>query len=74
MTFYPAVQQRNEAFRTAVNDQVPRTSDVDNQPVWNGVIEGIDCDGQIPGPRTRVDHSGNFESPDTDRSTTIMAR
>jgi hypothetical protein len=37
MTFDPTVQQRNETFRTAMNHQVPWTSDVDDQPTGDWV-------------------------------------
>src|SRR6478672_2123011 len=62
MTFDPTVQQRHETLRAAMDDQISRTSDMDDQPAGHWVVEGVDRYGQIPGPRTGVDHPGDFES------------
>jgi hypothetical protein len=49
-------------FRAAVNHKVSWTSDMDDQPIWNWVIDGVNGHSQIPGPCTCVDYSRNLKS------------
>jgi hypothetical protein len=35
---------------------------MNDEPIWNWVVDGVDRYRQVPGPSTSVDHSGNIKS------------
>src|SRR5271165_6573808 len=45
-----------------MNHQVAWTSDMDDQPVRDRMVDGVNRDGQIPGPCASVDHPADLES------------
>ena len=62
VAFDPAVKQSDNAFGAAMNHKVAGTSDMDDQPVRDRVVDGVNGDGQIPGPCAGVDHPADLES------------
>jgi hypothetical protein len=58
---YPAVQQRRQASRTPANHKITRSSDMDDQPVWDRVIKAVDADRQISRPFSSMNHSRYLE-------------
>src|SRR5258708_39471090 len=52
MSFHTAIQQSSEPFRAAIDDEIARTPDMDDKPIWNRVDHSLQICHQIPGPLT----------------------
>src|SRR5258708_40318074 len=52
MAFHAAIQQSSEPFRAAIEDEIARTPDVDDKPIWNCVDHSLQIRHQISGPLT----------------------